>query len=102
MDLACQQSQRSLRELLDLSTHDILDLDFSFCVRTEGTGVMGTKRLRYAADFHAQAAEFSLVSLPDKLLTTIVEQDGRCERASPGAASFPTGLTLVRLLRPPG
>ena len=40
---------------------------------------MATKRLRYAADFHAQASEFSLVSLPDSLLTSIVEQDGRCD-----------------------
>jgi hypothetical protein len=32
-----------------------------------------------ATDFHAQAAEFSLVSLPEKLLSKIVEQDGRCE-----------------------
>lgn len=33
-------------------------------------------------DFHAQAAEFSLVSLPEKLLAKIVEQDGRCESAA--------------------
>ena len=39
---------------------------------------MGTKRLHYSGNFSEQAADFTLLSLPEPLLATLVEQDGGC------------------------
>ena len=41
-------------------------------------GRMGTKRLHYSENFSEQAADFTLLSLPEPLLATLVEQDGGC------------------------
>ena len=39
---------------------------------------MGTKRLHYSENFSEEAADFTLLSLPEPLLATLVEQDGGC------------------------
>ena len=47
-------------------------------VSKRGKPAMGTKRLHYSENFSEEAADFTLLSLPEPLLATLVEQDGGC------------------------